>query len=204
MRYLQHVTIVSLCFLAPLSCTIYQTPEEFVAAENQKNISETAGRAALDGNWKKAATILQAAIQAWTDPSQSKELESACSGLLGSLYIGDIPHDNQHLFDNCPKKWKTLVLLNPDREVLPIVRIEPVYSRGAIAKGIRGFVEIIFDVTQDGNTTNIRVLKSSNPIFNRDSIVSVRRWKYLPKLVDGQPTQSFDLVTRALCERYKA
>lgn len=76
---------------------------------------------------------------------------------------------------------------NPDRDAQPLVRIPPQYPDRCQSRATASETVVLeFDVTPDGQTTNIRVVDSSNTCFNRSASRSVERWKYQPKIVDNQ------------------
>lgn len=61
------------------------------------------------------------------------------------------------------------------------VMVPPVYPQRALVKGIEGFVDVQFEVTEIGSTDQVRVV-FANPegVFDRAAIRAVKRWKYLP------------------------
>jgi protein TonB len=73
-----------------------------------------------------------------------------------------------------------------DRDVVPLVRVEPQYPMSAKQRGIEGWVELKFTITSAGTVKNIVVTKS-NPgtIFNRAAVQAVSKWKYNPKIENG-------------------
>ena len=76
---------------------------------------------------------------------------------------------------------------NPDRDAQPLVRIPPQFpDRCQGRAGAEERVSLRFDVTPDGQTTNIEVIDSTNSCFNRSAARSVERWKYQPKIVDNE------------------
>lgn len=76
---------------------------------------------------------------------------------------------------------------NPDRDAQPLVRIPPQFpDRCQSRASDEERVVLQFDVTPDGQTTNIQAVDSTNSCFNRAAIRSVERWKYQPKIVDNQ------------------
>ena len=76
---------------------------------------------------------------------------------------------------------------NPDRDAQPLVRIPPQFpDRCQGRAGAEERVSLRFDVTPDGQTTNIEVIDSTNSCFNRAAARSVERWKYQPKIVDNE------------------
>lgn len=81
-------------------------------------------------------------------------------------------------------KGKMLVIEN--NNVMPMVRVNPVYPQVAASKGIEGFVDVIFDVTETGSTQNVQIVYAEpERIFNAAVIRAVSRWKYKPKMEDG-------------------
>ena len=76
---------------------------------------------------------------------------------------------------------------NPDRDAQPLVRIPPQFPERCQSRANdEERVSLRFDVTPDGQTTNIEVIDSTNSCFNRSAARSVERWKYQPKIVDNQ------------------
>ena len=75
------------------------------------------------------------------------------------------------------------------RELTPLVRIPADYPIAALAKGIEGFVEMRFTVTETGSVADPEVLRSDPPgVFDRSARRAVLKWKYQPQMVDGKPT----------------
>ena len=82
-------------------------------------------------------------------------------------------------------------------EVLPLVRIEPLYPRQAQIKGLEGWVELQFDVDANGAVKNVRILKSKpRRVFDSSARRAVLKWKYRPKVVDGKAVVQKNLTTR--------
>ncbi len=82
------------------------------------------------------------------------------------------------------------VVLMPgaDQSEIPIVRVEPVYPQRALDRGIEGWVEVEFTVTEVGSISEPTILRSDpSGIFDRAALRAIERWKYEPKIVDGQP-----------------
>ncbi len=65
------------------------------------------------------------------------------------------------------------------RDRAPSVRIPPAYPEQCIAGAKqKEAVSLKFDVTPEGNTTNIAVTESTNNCLNAASLRSIERWKY--------------------------
>lgn len=75
------------------------------------------------------------------------------------------------------------------RELTPLVRIPAEYPINALSRGIEGFVEMRFTVTETGAVSDPEVLRSDPPgVFDRAAIRAVLKFKYQPQIVDGNPT----------------
>ena len=81
--------------------------------------------------------------------------------------------------------------LSGDGDVVPIVRITPMYPRKAAIKGIEGWVKLEFTITQDGGVSDVKIL-SAKPrrMFNRAAIKSILKWKFKPRVVSGKAVAS--------------
>ncbi len=73
-----------------------------------------------------------------------------------------------------------------DRDVVPLVRVDPEYPPRARQQGIEGWVEIEFTITPVG-TIQDAVVIASNPsfVFDRAALRAVRKWRYNPKVENG-------------------
>jgi len=75
-----------------------------------------------------------------------------------------------------------------DGEYLPIVKVAPVYPRRAQTRGIEGYVLLEFVVTKTGAVRDPVVIESKPPgIFDRAAIQAALKFKYKPKVVNGEP-----------------
>ncbi|MEE2783482.1 MAG: energy transducer TonB [Pseudomonadota bacterium] len=74
-----------------------------------------------------------------------------------------------------------------DGEYLPIVKVAPVYPRRAQTRGIEGYVILEFIVTRTGSVINPVVIEAKPPgIFDRAAINAALKFKYKPKVVNGE------------------
>jgi protein TonB len=75
-----------------------------------------------------------------------------------------------------------------DGEYLPIVKVAPVYPRRAQQRGITGYVLLEFTVTENGSVKDPVVIDSQpQGVFDNAAIQAALKFKYKPKVVDGQP-----------------
>jgi len=77
-----------------------------------------------------------------------------------------------------------------DGEYLPIVKVQPVYPRRALQRGIEGYVIVEFTVTTSGAVRDPRVVESDPPnIFDDAAMKAALKFKYKPRVIDGQPIE---------------
>ncbi len=77
-----------------------------------------------------------------------------------------------------------------DTDVVPIVRVQPQYPLRASERGIEGWVEVMFTISKAG-TVKDPLVTNSHPssIFDRAALKAIRKWKYNPKIEDGEPIE---------------
>ncbi len=74
-----------------------------------------------------------------------------------------------------------------DGEYTPIVRVAPNYPRRAEQRGLEGYVTLEFTVTRQGTVRDARVVESSNSVFDSAAVEAVMRFRYRPRVIDGEP-----------------
>lgn len=87
-------------------------------------------------------------------------------------------------------------LVTPDRSPMPIVRIEPVFPAREASRGNSGSCTVIFDITPQGQTTNIRSLACDSRAFEQATLNAVSRWRYNPQIENGEPIYFRGATTR--------
>jgi protein TonB len=77
-----------------------------------------------------------------------------------------------------------------DGEYLPIVKVAPIYPRRAQTRGIEGYCIIEYVVTKTGSIRDPQAV-DCNPggIFERASLKASLKFKYKPRVVDGEPIE---------------
>lgn len=77
-----------------------------------------------------------------------------------------------------------------DGDIIPLQRIPPQYPRDAARNGITGWVQLEVTVNPDGTVRGAKVMDSKpRGLFEAAAVAAVMRWKFKPKVVDGQPVQ---------------
>ncbi len=81
-------------------------------------------------------------------------------------------------------------------DYLPIVRVAPVYPARALSRGVEGYVDMSFTVTTTGTVKDPIVMFSTSSLFDRAATRAVLKFKYKPRVVDGQPVEVSGVKTR--------
>lgn len=77
-----------------------------------------------------------------------------------------------------------------DGEYLPIVKVAPQYPRRALSRGIEGYAVIEYTVTKQGTVRDPKVIESKpEGVFDKAAVKSAARYKYKPRVIDGQPVE---------------
>lgn len=83
-----------------------------------------------------------------------------------------------------------------DRDVIPLVRINPDYPQRALSRGIEGWVQVQFTITETGSVTDATVVASEpSGIFDDAAIKAILRWRYNPKMEEGVPVSRIGMQT---------
>lgn len=91
-----------------------------------------------------------------------------------------------------------------DGEYLPIVKVAPMYPRRANSRGIEGYCTIEYTVTKSGSITDpVAVDCQPQGYFERASIKAALKFKYKPRVVDGEAIEVTGVMNRFTYELEK-
>lgn len=77
-----------------------------------------------------------------------------------------------------------------DGEYLPIVKVAPIYPRRAQTRGITGYCIVEYTVTKSGSIRDPQAVDCSpSGVFERASVKAAEKFKYKPRVVDGEPIE---------------
>jgi protein TonB len=73
-------------------------------------------------------------------------------------------------------------------DYLPIVKVAPIYPQRALSRGVEGFCVVQYTVTKQGTIRNPFVIEDqcTSSLFHRASVQAALKFKYKPRVVDGQ------------------
>ncbi|MEY2907902.1 MAG: hypothetical protein RLZZ602_425 [Pseudomonadota bacterium] len=77
-----------------------------------------------------------------------------------------------------------------DGEYLPIVKVAPIYPRRAQTRGITGYCIVEYTVTKTGSIRDPQAIDCQpQGIFDIASVKAAEKFKYKPRVVDGEPIE---------------
>ena len=93
-----------------------------------------------------------------------------------------------------------------DGEYLPIVKVQPQYPRRALSRGLTGWVIVEFSVAETGMVedpfivsncgwiksprTEGECIDNPNPVFDSAAVKAALKFKYKPRVINGNPVRT--------------
>jgi protein TonB len=76
-------------------------------------------------------------------------------------------------------------------DYLPIVKVAPIYPQRALSRGIEGYCVVQYVVTKNGTIRDPFVVEGqcTSSLFQRSSIQAALKFKYKPRVMDGQAVE---------------
>lgn len=99
---------------------------------------------------------------------------------------------------NAPRITNDLDIANEigtpnEGDAIPLVRVPPQYPQRAASRGIQGWVQLEFTITETGAVEDIVVIAADPPgYFESAAERALSRWKYKPKIDNGTPVRRYD------------
>ncbi|HET7291636.1 MAG TPA: energy transducer TonB [Vicinamibacteria bacterium] len=108
-------------------------------------------------------------------------------GIVGGI-VGDLP-------PTPPPPRPPVRLEKGVKEPRKVKHVDPRYPEIAARANVRGIVVLECLVSPQGRVTELKVLRSSNPLLDEAAVEAVKQWVYTPTLVDGVPVAVIFTVT---------
>lgn len=83
---------------------------------------------------------------------------------------------------------------------LLVQAVAPIYPSRALTRGIEGHVDVQFTVSETGTVKDVVVVFSTSEIFNRAATRTVLKYRYKPRVVNGQAVEVTNVNTRVTFE----
>ena len=103
-----------------------------------------------------------------------------------------------------------------DGDYLPIVKVQPQYPRRALSRGMTGWVIVEFTVSEQGLVKNAMVIENCgwiknarkegecadnpNSVFDSAAVKAALKFKYKPKVIDGDPVATAGVMNKITFE----
>ena len=85
-------------------------------------------------------------------------------------------------------EWTEASFTVSDADARPLVRIPPVMPTRFSEGNHSGRCAVMFDVSAEGSPFNVQITSCSDNVLRRSTKNAVLKWRYQPKIVEGQPT----------------
>lgn len=83
-----------------------------------------------------------------------------------------------------------------DGDYLPMYKAAPEYPVTALRRHLEGYVIVEFVVTTSGAVRDVEVVESTSPIFEQAAIEAAKKFKYKPRVIDGQPFEVYGVQNK--------
>lgn len=104
-----------------------------------------------------------------------------------------VPHARPHIDRVGPIDRMTA---GSDRDVTPLIRVNPEYPPPALRSGTEGWVKVQFSVTGTGMVKDVVVMDADpKKVFDKATLQAVMRWRYNPKIEHGVAVERVGLQT---------
>lgn len=74
-------------------------------------------------------------------------------------------------------------------------KASPTYPATALARGVEGSVVVAATIGPDGTVKSVKVIRSSDPVFEGPTMDSVLQWRYTPTLLNRQAVEVMTTIT---------
>jgi len=116
-----------------------------------------------------------------------------------SLSSGNIDNNVAQLtpvVDAAGAMSKMTMTAGSDRDIIPLVRINPEYPPRALSRGIEGYVIVQFTITATGLVRDVTVVDAKpKGMFDQAAVRAVERWRYNPKVEEGVAVERVGVQT---------
>lgn len=76
-----------------------------------------------------------------------------------------------------------------DGDLVALAKVLPVYPAAASRAGLEGYVVVEFTVTRNGTVTDVRVVESTDRVFERAAVQAAAKFRYRPRVIDGEAVE---------------
>ena len=119
-------------------------------------------------------------------PAPSSPVSTPVAGLDIKVNSNAVPSLRRILSVSRPKPATPKFATN----LVPTLRIPPIYPQQALNQGIEGIVTVEFTIGTDGSVKNPRIIKARpEKVFDDAVLQAIQKWKYPPEIVNGKAVE---------------
>lgn len=104
-----------------------------------------------------------------------------------------VVEQNSTVFDMKDLKITTVAVIPADTDEQPLIRVPPIMPSHAMKSG---YCDVRFNVNAQGVPFDVETTYCTQSLFARPTIKSVTKWKYRPRIQDGQATSRIGVTNR--------
>lgn len=135
----------------------------------------------------------------WVEPKEMDPLSNTRHKIAKPVEPQNVPKEPEvKFFESDPVDFTTTIKKPVvkgniigglvDGPPMATVVLQPRYPHRALTDKVEGYAIVEFDISKTGQVLNPRVVESSpGTIFNRSSLDAISKFRYKPKVVNGEP-----------------
>ncbi|MFW0778577.1 MAG: energy transducer TonB [Rickettsiales bacterium] len=191
----------SLLFRAIYSTLRYKDYQKYLSLcpdgiyNERRGVVTLANRLTAKNKYNEAIELLSLNIPLWPK-SEEEDLKEGCDKLFALLFLKNRHKKPNKALSSCPEEQKNIWFADANRKYTPIIKYAPTMPREAVENDITGYVLVEYDINKEGHPVNIKIIESTNDIFNKESIKSVKKYRYLPTIIDGAAVEEKGVLNK--------
>jgi periplasmic protein TonB len=101
------------------------------------------------------------------------------------------------IIDQRSTRSRIAMAAGSDRDVIPLVRVNPDYPQSALRRQQEGWVQVQFTITPTGIVKDAIVVDAEpRDVFDAAALKAIAGWRYNPKVENGAPVERVGVQTR--------
>ncbi len=105
-------------------------------------------------------------------------------------------YENMNKSDKATPHCIAFALARPENKrhsVYPLYKLVPNYPRVASRYQKGGYVIAKFTVDEEGRVKDIKIIETTDKVFNGEAVTALSKFRYAPSIKDGKPVKVFDI-----------
>ena len=119
-------------------------------------------------------------------PITLEQLEIALEAGTGDAVAGDFAMPNLTINKDELGGLDIFDINDLDKKPKSVKQVAPMYPMDATRRGLSGYVNAQFVIDQRGNVVSVKVISSSDQIFEKSTVDALRQWKFTPGEKNGR------------------